>query len=412
MTDTLSTTAAAQDERWTWHLNDAELAETTEKIRKLNERAAKRGLSGLVTLDIKRAERMETLPSGYTVTKGYWSVEILGTAPKYAGWSFIATLDFDPEAGLITKTVPNFKGVVDRSGLRANWCDHCKTNRFRRFGYLLENESGARVQVGSSCIKDFLGQDVRPVFHDADAVRDSVCYGGFDDYDVSPLDAIAIAWAAVQEFGFVRASEYDNVPTKVRMEQVIYPRTRPDEAALADRAVGDKLRPLAAKAAEQAKLIRDFILSDEFSGDSEYVQNLKNIVGAERVGRRFFGLLASAPQAWAKAVERDLRRQAEKAEITNEFFGSVKDRIELTVRVKSIRYFDGDFGTTTIYTLVTDDGHPAQWWASNSALGNEVTNHSYLVKATIKGHEEYQGTKYTKLTRVTVLEDHPGEESA
>jgi len=409
--DTAVTTEApeVQADRWLYRLNDQELVDTREKIAKMNARAAKRGLAGELTVSAVKVRQTRKLPSGFEITESWWDTEILGAAPQYNGWKFIASLDFDPAAGLITKTIPGLAGKIDRSKLQDNWCDHCKTSRFRRLAYLLESATGERLQVGSTCIKDFLGQAVRPVFTSEDTIREE--FGGFgaSDYDVTPLDVLAIAWAAVQEFGFVRSGDYDDVPTKRRIDQVLYPASK-GQAAIDDRALGERLRPLAAKAAEQAKLIQSYILSDEFSGDSEYVQNLKQIAGAERVGRRFFGLLASAPQAWAKSVERDLRRQAEQAEIKNEFFGYVKDRIELTVRIKSIRYFDGAYGTTTLYTLVTDDGHLAQWWASNSALGNEVTNHSYLVKATIKGHEDYQDTKYTKLTRVTVLEDIPGEE--
>ena len=87
-----------------------------------------------------------------------------------------------------------------------------------------------------------------------------------------------------------------------------------------------------------AKRIHEFLLSDEFSGFGEYVTNLKAIARSEFCQPKFVGFLASAPQAWAKAQERSLIKQREKAEITNEFLGEIKDKLELPVTLKSIRF--------------------------------------------------------------------------
>ena len=60
-------------------------------------------------------------------------------------------------------------------------------------------------------------------------------------------------------------------------------------------------------------------------------------------------------------------------------------------------------------------------WANLTGDYNDINDYANMCRSCHKrfylavasmGHEEYQGTKYTKLTRVTVLEDHPGEESA
>lgn len=404
-------TAEAEDFEFWWHLSDEELVATRGKIDKLNARAARRGLAGHLEVEAERVTETETLPSGFEVTKVYWAVRVTGEAPHYNGWRFIATLDFDPAAGLITKTVPGYEGTIDRSALRENHCDHCNTDRQRNETYLVRHATtGETRQVGSACIKDFLGgHSARPVIYDREFIREELGGGGFgaSDYDVTPETALGIAWAAIQEYGFERssASEYygGGVPTKFRLEQVLYPRSKPQEAALTDRAVGDKLRPLAEQAKSQAKLIKDYILSDAFEGDGEYVTNLKNVLRGERVSRKFFGLLASAPQAWARSVERDLRRQAEKAQLVNETFGAAGDKVELTVTVKSIRYLDSHYGTTTLYTLVTSDGHLVKWFSSSAALGDEVTTAVFTIKATIKKFDEYQGTHFTVITRARVL---------
>lgn len=415
MSETTAVTEASEPR--VYRLTRAELDATAEKVAKLNERAAKKGLNGELTLTFERVEIEDVVAGGIPVTKIFWDTQLHGRAPSFNGWSFIATLDWDAAAGLITRTVPGFEGLIDRSALRANWCDYCNTERQRNETYLLVNtETGERTQVGSTCIKDFLGQHVSPVqFFDAAGSVESDLggYGGgaaARDYDYTPLSVLAVAWAVIQEFGFVRSNEYgDSTPTKYRVATVLYPpnkgKAREDALALIR-----KLQPHIDRAKGQAELIRDFILSNEFAGESEYVVNLKAVVAAERVGYRHLGLLVSAPQAWAKAIERDLRRQAEKAELVNEFFGAVKDKVELTVSIKMVSFIDGNYGTTTLttlYTLVTSDGHLVKWFSSSAALGKDVTTESFRIKATIKGFDEFRETKYTLITRAKVLEVIP-----
>ena len=410
----MTATATETGERHTWRLTRTELDATREKIAKLNARAAKRGFTGHVDLTAERAEVTETLETGFEVTAVYWDTQITGEAPRYAGWTFVASLDWDEKVGLVTRTAPGVEGTIDRTLLREGWCDHCRTERRRNTTYLLRNADQTR-QVGSSCIKDFLGQDIKPVFIHTGSVEDDlfgeIAFGGGGgrEHEYATESVLAVAWAVIQEFGFVRSDgNYDrDTPTKVRVSTIMAP---PGKGEARDRAIelAARLQPHIAKAAGQAKLIRDYILSDAFTGDSEYVVNLRNVAAAGFVWWKHLGLLVSAPQAWARSVEQDLRRQAEQAELTNERFGAVKERVELTVHIKAIRYAYGDWGTTTIYTLVDGDGHLVKWYSSSAALGDDVNDHTYRIKATIKKHEEYQGTNYTVITRATVLEDtHP-----
>ena len=39
---------------------------------------------------------------------------------------------------------------------------------------------------------------------------------------------------------------------------------------------------------------------------------------------------------------------------------------------KAIRYLDSDYGSTTLYTMITEDGNVVKWFASNDILGEEI----------------------------------------
>lgn len=419
MTDTITTETGFTS--WTWRLTSAEVEATIDKIVKINKRAASKGLTGRLDIHTERVEVEEvvggvefpdgTVQGGIKVTKIMWDTRVEGEAPSYNGWNFVATLDWDANAGLITRTVPGFEGQIDREALREGWCDHCQTIRNRNQTMLVEHaETGERKQVGSSCIKDFLGHSANPVkfFDDADDISDMMggFFGGRRDPEFTPESVLAVAWAVVQEFGFVRSGDWSDVPTKGRVMDILYPPAMGVARAEALK-LAERLQPHIAAAAGQAQLIREFILSDAFSGTSEYVTNLKAVVAGELVSLRNFGLICSAPQAWAKAVEKDLRRQAAKAELVNEHFGTKGDKVTLKVNIKSIRYSHGDWGTSTVYTLVTDDNHLVTWFSTSGALGDELVNDTFTLTATIKGHETWQDTKKTQITRAKVLSRVP-----
>ncbi|WBB94134.1 hypothetical protein [Verrucosispora sp. WMMC514] len=383
-------------------ITHGELVATQEKIAKINARAERRGFTGRLLVEAKKVIKKETNDLGFEVEEILYETTVTGEAPSYNGWKISATLDFDPEAGLIVRTAPGVE-KVDRDGLVEGWCDHCRKNRHRSKTYLVHNATtGEQRQVGSTCIKDFLGWSGNVVFFSTGSIEEEIdgllAGGGYYDKRWSAATVLAVAWAAIQAYGFKPVSSYDGTPTKSVVLTVLDPNPR----SARDRELVEALRPYVERSAAQAQIVRDWLLSDAFSGDTEYVRNMKAVAGAETVSARHVGLLASAPQAWARAMERDLIRRRESEELVNEFTGQPGERLELTVRVKSIRYTAGDWGTTTIYTLVGDDKRVYKWFASTDALG-ETADVVRRIKGTVKKHDEYEGTRSTVLTRCKVL---------
>lgn len=384
------------NEIYTWSLSPAEYDATVEKINAINMRAAKRGFTGRFELIGKRTEVVKKNAAGFDITKVVYETTLTGTPPSYNGWSLQASLEWDQNAGLIVRTVPGVESI-DRTCLVDGKCDHCHIDRYRKHFYVVTNGTETK-QVGSTCIKDFLGWDASVVFITAKTVSDEIdgwLSGKSYDHDYATLDVLAVAWAVIQADGWKPASSLYGT-TKQTVAMVLDPRNAEEREA------SKVYTSYVPDSYKQAQIIRDWVLSDGFSGDSEYVINLKAIARAEFTSSRSIGFLVSAPQTWAKARERDLIRQAESDEIVNEHFGSVGDKVVLTVTIKSIRFIEGDFGTTTLYTMVTETGHMVKWFASKSALG-ETADVTLKIKGTIKKHDEYQGVKATLLTRCKIV---------
>lgn len=395
---TINETPEVQDDhRWQLTLN--ELAATQLKIGKINDRAAKRGWTGRLVVDAQYTEVTDENEAGIEVTKVFYMTKITGEAPKYNGWEFLAVLDWHSAGGeLITRVSPGVEltGPIDRSNLRPGACDHCDTVRDRKDIYLVRNAEGQTKQVGSTCIKDFLGWSALPCFISTDdAEPEFEGMGGgsrWIDYDVETV--LTVAWALIKRDGF-RPASFDS-STKQDVLTVLDPRTSKERKFAQD------ARALVADAKAQAAQIRAYVL-DELAGDSEYVVNLKTALRANYVSYRAFGLVVSAPQAWARAVERDLTRRAEREQVTNEWIGAAKDKVELTVVVKSIRPIESYYGVTYLYTMADAAGHVIKWFSSSKALGDDVTGEQVRIKGTVKELTEYQGTKQTVLTRCKVL---------
>lgn len=368
---------------------------TLAEVAKVNARAAKKGLSGEITFT--GTPTMVTVKdelTGIERTYEMMHVVLSGNPLKYQGWTFVATLDWDENAGLVVRTAPGVE-TVDRSGLREGFCDHCKTNRYRKETYLLTHEDGRQVQVGSTCIKDFLGLQVGISWLDTGSISAGFGVGSWAR-DNGTEYVLALAWALIKLDGYKPASASSS--TKGDVFQVLYP---PKQITPEYREWAGRVRALAVEAVERAAEVRAFILSDDFSGESEYVRNLKAIAAAEYVSDKNVGILVSAPQAWARHLERTLIREKE-TEAPSEWVGSVGDKLMLTATIRGVRFIEGDWGTTVLYTLKGQDGNLYKWFASREALGDE-TGVEVTIRATVKGHEEFRGMKETVLTRAKAV---------
>ena len=307
----------------------------------------------------------ETNAIGLKTERKMWDVTITGEPPCYGGWTFLAALDFDQDSGLIVRTAPGIESV-DRSLVRDGECDHCHIKRYRKTCYLVKHEDGRQLQVGSTCLKDFLGHNINAVWisppseSDLEAEFSSGGYAGESTWATDTV--LAAAWASIQVSGFRPSSSYDT-PTKYLVEIILDPRSK------LDREYAAECEPYFKDSYGMAKVIRDYVLSDDFAGSSEYVINLKNIMRGEFIAPRFFGFAVSAPSAWAKAQDRELTRKREAAEITNEWHGAKGDKLEITIKVQNMRAIEGDYGTTMLYTMIGEDGRVYKWFSSNHALG-------------------------------------------
>jgi len=392
------------------------LSEALAKVEQFNRRAAKAGVTQqfevVHSISFVPASRAEVelfgLPdAGHSVV----TFVVLGQPLVVEGWTFVATLSFDKEAGVVTRPVPGAP-VVDLTvyrSLTSPICDSCGTRRQRKDVYVLLSEDGELKVVGSNCLAVFLGLDVSAALRyvgDAGTERleQSFSFGG-EDWRFPATTVLAVASAAVAAFGWVAKSAYSGTPTAARVCDVLYPLPTskyPREAALRTRAgVAEKLEANggANRAVERAEEVLAWVRNGEV-GSSEYAVNLQAVLGVDTVGERNLGLAVSAVSSWAKAQDRVIERQerAQRA-ASSDWVGTVGQRLEgLALElVQQPRFIESDWGVSTLLVFADEAGSVFKWFASGShdyAVGTHFTG-----KATVKKHEEYNGAKSTVVTR-------------
>ncbi len=381
-----------------------ELELTQEKIDEINRRAARRGLSGKLEV-VAEQKMLSKEVGGITVTEERWETSITGEPPRHNGWVFLASLEWI-ETGVITRNAPGTNANVERATLRPGFCDHCGYNRKRKQTYVVLNEeTGQQMQVGSTCLKDFLGWSGSVAFlTEEDGEREIMGFRGRGPSIYTTETILAVAWACVTTFGYIRSREAGATVGDVAL-------FLSDSNSKEARKLRDRISEVARDAVPMAQKLRAFILSDEFAGDSDYVINLKTYCAADTVNGRAMGYLASVPQAYAKHLERTLIRERANADRKNEWIGTLKTRQTFNVKVRAIKWLEDLYnpygGSKPLYTLITDTGHTLKWFASNdNVLGEDVTPENedfFPLMGTVVKHEEYNGYKSTCINRCKKL---------
>jgi hypothetical protein len=418
MTETTTAQVETQDDSFFephgWRLSATELAATREKVAKLNERFARKGFTGRFDVVATEVSSTHVTETGFEITETWFETRIEGDAPSYGGFKFLAKVEWNEDKPIVqTAPFSDNEAPVDRSVLVPGHCAHCKINRYRKNTYIVRGEDGRDVQIGSTCIKDFLGWNATPVFISEKSVEDDVerSFGGSwgEDRSFSPDTILAVAWAAIRAHGFVRASDWNDLATGSLVRFALgasnLPKHRIERGGCYHCEIQAKIDALDSEGSKaEAAKIHEFILSDEFRGDSEYVQNLKSVASATSVQSKFINLLASAPQAFARHQEKTLIRERRESKPSS-FVGQPKDKLTVEVEIVSVRPIEGDYGTTYLYTLREDaTGNVFKWFASREALG-DATGRTLQLQGTVKKHEEYNGLKSTVLTRCKEIEN-------
>ncbi len=334
-----------------------------------------------------------------------------GQSPKFDGWTFTAALQhLDGEN--IVRTVPG-KEIPPAFRTRGPVCDHCKHNRRRNDTYVLAHEDGRTVQVGSTCIADFLGSSAALQLA-AEATFLAACRGiaeegeeGFG-YGNASSDFTAeeylpfVAWSVRVEGWTSRTVAREREGARATADRAFILMTDRKEREKADCVITSEDSTLATEAITWAESLTDAEVDSE-KGD--YLHNLRAVARTGMVTFRTAGIAASAVTAYQRHLGKARARAERAARPTlDAWLGTVGKRETWTVTLDFVTGYETDYGYTTVLKFRTAEGGTLTWKASNTELSRSDVGKTYSVKGTVKKHDTYKNEKQTMISRCIVTE--------
>lgn len=389
-----------------WFLTGDELAATRAKIAQINTRAIRKGFTGRVELDATPAVRSHTpAPGAPPVTFHGFDVTITGEPPVYSGWRFVAAIDKlpTPEPGrsgpgaVVIRYAPGADDAVAHDEVRPGECDHCHTVRPRSTTLLVRHDStGELKQVGRTCLRDFLGASLTPVFLDTDRIGDEIeraTGSGPRQWDIESV--LTYTWAVVATHGWTPASAATGRPST---------RDLVTDALLGGRPAHDLLASIAGHL-EKGQQIAPRILVDlpaQLTGTSGYEANLLAVLRAGSVGPKHLGLAVSAVNTWNRLAERrtaDELRHQRRTPVHHA--GTIGEPLTLSGTVVTATRVPGYHHCSPDQVLLVIDCDTAigktitsAAWAYQIERGDQLT-----VTGKVKAHTDYHGVPQTVLAR-------------
>lgn len=367
-----------------FRISSVDVEKTLAKAQKIAERTQRKGLSGGFTC---RIESREEITNG--IAYEYPVLVIEGESVKFNGYKFLAVAEVI-EGQVLTRSVAGGTEVKP-SEVKVGYCAHCETTRARKnMIFVQHEESGVIKQVGSTCVKDFLGWNFSPsalvTEEDFAEEFESSYSGGFSG--IGTLAVATLAIKVVKDIGYIKEITkgtvlnyfYGSYSIKSELEKT-YGTTFTE-----------------VENAEGQALIK---FAQNFEGDSSYAQNLRAVAQLKYQRYDTIGIFISAIKAQQKLIEQEIAKATAKV-YKSEQLAPTGERVELAVKVLASNTFETQFGSTTLWTFESGD-YKVKWFDSGYSFNAEIGD-ELIIKGTIKGSDEYKETFSTLLSRVKIVE--------
>lgn len=394
-----------------------DVAAIEAKLVKLAKKAGKLGVK-VPSLSVVREFVQEE--DGISVL--FAEIEIDCEVIRVAGnWLFVASLETVDRVDGVPRNKVNGPRLSEEDHKRymtqEQNCDHCHHNRRRNKTFIVKSvESGETKQVGSTCLKEFLGIDPADLlnswglFDGIDSLVDG-CRGKAPERFWKLEYVGPVILSIVSKNGFVSRSMcvYSNlVPTCQTIADYYNPPINNAKAYAAWKAWHDEMEPTE----EQIKLfeqirgrLEDRIL-DKYLNDPQSLDGFAFKLGImlNRGGVNYsdFQVIAAAVNREAGNIAKEIVK-ASKVRVDAFYPCEVGDKIQVEAAIEMVRECKSFYGSSLLVKFLTADGFTFSTFYSgrNEAFtpGETVT-----IKGTVKRLED--SPKYGKtvlLNRVRVL---------
>lgn len=423
------------------NVHEDNLSIFNEKLADLNAKFAKKNLP-LINCSMEKTEM-------YHVDE--W------TKQKFPYTLYVATLSSDFNQTNLSGVDVEFEGVVsliekeesskiftfkniNYSSLLANCsCDKCH-KKIGRNKYLVFSKVGKEVTsrddlvvLGTSCAKDYFPFNVESYFGFLESAFEEL--GSYDEFSGSfggcsshyhTLSAIYNATLATTDN--LKCYEKEGVTkgnvlgwlNNLKMDKYTYYR---DAYPMPSNPIPFEdviswVKDMLDKSTEELR--SDFEINARsvfFKTLDDGTREMRHEIHEKYMGiavYAFFSAKQNHDKMVAKKIAEEERAKAN-AEVT--YFGNVGDKFEKEMTFEKMFGFETMYGYQYIILFRDEENHVFVWKTANGNLGKNFNwaeyevGQKYLIKGTVKSHDEYKNVKQTVITRCKVLNDFHVEES-
>jgi hypothetical protein len=403
----------------TYRLTSEGHAQLQRRLGRLNRRSERQGLPGTSVRQIA-VETARHQVNGVTVAQPYEYVILHVPEAQFSDWSFAAVLDHhrdqDGSEHTVIRRLPGQPDVADLSPYydAPASCDHCGANRRRRDTYVVITPDGQTMQVGSSCLREVTGQEnphqIAKLAEELLAIDEELKAQERETPGTRTgprASAPALPQFSIDDFlAAVVAQQREDGRYISRSQDRDYNTASSAYDRLFGQFAGNRQAGLTDSDRAEAVAALDWVRNDLADRDDldEFSQNLVSACSADAVSEKRAGLVAYAVAAHRRDQEKAARQQAAaqaaQAAQAVGHYGAVRERAVIrNLTVVNSGASETMYGISYRYNLRTPEGHELIWWASRDVLERGRT---YDLKATIKAHDEYNGSPQTVITRCTV----------
>lgn len=356
-------------------ISSEKIAEFRKMVEKFNSKAKKHNAVGIdiesTTKTVKKFNNMN-----------FEVFEVVMSKPRFAIGNYQVDAIMTNEEG--ANLVFSFNGYEHDINTVVDYrrCDHCNVKHARKTVVQI-SENDKVMQVGKSCVKDYMGvslstfgwlNDMIQLFSDEE-------YWDLDEDDRQPRGTV------VFEVKHVLAHAYDvcSVGGYKKIDDLDYP-----SAVAVDYRIGRGMTP-SDEGFEWADKAINII--EQMLATSDYEMNIQQLVKSGYIKPKRIPLLVSAYVMVKRELDKDVVTDG------SEYVGVVKERITFNGTVKKAFGYDGYYGYSVMYIIEDEEGNQFKWMASSSKHQSYAEGNTYKITATVKDHGLYNGIKQTSLTR-------------
>ena len=351
------------------------LPELRKRIQRIDRRARRLGTGPVLLVDTGRRQ------AGHAV------VVLQGDTPRVEGWR-VAAVVHHHGADAELRPVPGASMMpLSSARWRVASCDHCQVARNRKETFLLFRDSDRALrQVGSSCLRDFLGS------HDPERLCRQAEYllfagaelsGAVGGTGVEPgatldLEAFLVhAARVVRRAGWTSgAAGTDETPSSADQAEASLEERAPLEPADCRLAHGTL-----AWARELLPLKRN---------PSGFERDLVAVVGESWITRRERGLICAAVMI--------RRRELARARSRSRHQGRVGEELEVVGLVEHVFARPSTSWGHVYHAVLRDlDGNRYRWWSSRPLPIEEHL--AFRLRGRVTAHDMHRAERETVLTR-------------